>query len=456
MEKDANHKTDNKLNGKAANKRLPASIRGLLLIAGAVLGFWVLSNRNGKAERICELDSSERLLEVANDSVFLFRAPIKGEKEVEKIALSLERKRTTYWTTTANFEFQARTPNLLLTSDGVIYPTLERQLPSPNPDNQFSSSGSPRQFRTVNKRLALQDMGGIIPECKTRHDCAIRLQQLGSSVSTTLLPGIHSNRSTLRGNFAQAAGEVYWIHDLVWPDTPRFKNRVENDVLYTYQLPPCNRLMVTNPKTGVTASTGVVVGSRSAIYSWSGGVLWLEYLDDSGYPSLGLLRSGSRKPSYIREYGSMNPPLEMSGRFYWDEPVWPKKITDGPATRMVVKSATMDLKDIRTVSELPATPQQAFQPILYLADNRMVAVFRGPKVSGVPDAPSGLVVFEIDVNGKTPPRKLCDLPGVVEFKIDGDYCYYLLRETQDRWWDWSKSGLENHEVNVLFRKALFH
>jgi len=148
--------------------------------------------------------------------------------------------------------------------------------------------------------------------------------------------------------------------------------------------------------------------------------------------------------------------VEASGRFYWDEPVWPKKLTDGPATRMVVKSSNLDLKDIRTVSDLPARPEQAFQPLLYVTSNRIISVVSNSKVTGDPDPSSGVSVFEIDVTGKTQPRKLCELPGVVEYKINGDYCYYLLRETKDRWWDWSKSGLENREINVLFRKALFH
>ncbi len=151
----------------------------------------------------------------------------------------------------------------------------------------------------------------------------------------------------------------------------------------------------------------------------------------------------------IAEYNATSAPAELSGRLYWF-PLVPEEgsRSDGPV--LTLASANRDGTGLR------------FQPLVMAAsmanpDRQSLASVGGRLYmasSEVPGVPARLYHIELSDSPRLIVERTLPHGAQQPGYFDGQYYYFVVRETHDQWWNSSAEGLMLHHATALYRCRL--
>jgi hypothetical protein len=186
----------------------------------------------------------------------------------------------------------------------------------------------------------------------------------------------------------------------------------------------------------------------------------LFWLGEPAWPSLErVLRSyrpGNHRAVVFQRFFGDSAPAVCGDRFYWSSGTRlapPGRERLGPA----VISARPDGSDARVLLDLRAHPSLE-APVAFLGvhRDRLYCTFQTKARRRSPGDPATVpVLCRIRPERPDPVERLKELPAeIAHATFDGDYCYFVAREHQENWLDWSQEGLSGQTVPVLYRCRL--
>lgn len=245
--------------------------------------------------------------------------------------------------------------------------------------------------------------------------------------------------------------ECFWIRGQ--PD--RLEPVLHPDRFHRFRSIPRSEVVATPLEGGPTRVLASRVPWGTDLQAAGGYLLWLSEQAGSSYPVLHSYRPGDSRVTVLRRFPSTEVPEVHDGRFYWMAGRIPGLPTPSPGEPTGLVSARPDGSDRRVIVDIDAEPSLQ-TPARVLGGNQgslyctfqTLSRFRG-RPAMVP------VLCRIRAGHNGPLERVKELPPETQIlSFDGHYCYFVVAEHPENWFDWSREGVGVQNVRVLYRCRL--
>jgi len=438
----------------------------LAAIAATCMGIWYYRVRRNAPERIMDVASGSSVVGVHDGKLYI---AIQSRKKITiwKVDPKNPSGRRVFWERGGASERDvAAMMSLSLDDQGIQYASYRPTGRSASGSATGAAFGSyPRGYAVAGKTVQLKYARVEVSPKEMEQSGAVPVSNLGSYLITRKpFESLENQTITFESRSDRSItvkDRTYWIESRQWTNVPRkFLPHLEGNVFYNYDFPPCNRLMVSR-KGADPEFTGHLIGN-STLKAGSRGIYWTEPGSKTGERVLCSLSAGEKQAARIQGYKGSWLPEEFGDKAAWIEPAsTPGSAGLSTLNKIVLKYATLPSGDPQTIATLDTGNVSTYQAMsdvkLQASDGRLYLFV--PNWSGMSaqkeTVPQGPQIYEI-VFDKEPHLALrSKLPVGASFRlIDGGYCYYFVDEDRENVWDWSKEGLAQRSVTVLFRRRL--
>jgi hypothetical protein len=318
-----------------------------------------------------------------------------------------------------------------------------------------TSPAGKAQTKYVTSSISTADMGSAVAVREPNKEYALLSKSYGPENAKPELAN-YSGADT-----ARVGANLYWIERWKWTNIPeKLTPHMEGNTHLSFAYPPCSRLMVSTSD-GTVRFTGILLDSE--IKGGSDRVYWRVRGDKPSSTTLYSLKPGEQTPTEIPGYEGISLPVECAENLYWlESKAAPSSPYERPTIEYTIKSTSIQNWLPKTIltwtTKRPELQPDMQYPSPFVVNRRRLYFTPvegvGPETDGAVESHQR-VIYEMAPENPTVMKSVCILPrGSGFIGIDGNYCYYSTSETREKWWDWSKEGLTQKDVRVIFRRSL--
>ncbi len=178
-----------------------------------------------------------------------------------------------------------------------------------------------------------------------------------------------------------------------------------------------------------------------------------------------LTACGQARNLYILKKNGASPPVEVKGRLYWTEARFDNSysVAGSRLIKNELISANPDGSDRRRILDFTKLPGAAvsayagFRPVSLAAHRgQLYVIGEQPSRPGAEDRTPQHLLCRIRLNEPDVLQELWRFPAGFKDQLffDGDYCYGMVPEHREHWFDWSQGGLTAKTATALYRLRL--